>query len=524
MNVLRYGGGAGMGSYVLVYKDGAMMPIDWARVRASFYNAEELYLSIYDNRNQIMVIELEAEKSPEGLKLVGRDFQHNKMYYINQADGDRLIEADGTGINSSYKSLKEIAKYLYEIEYDTIDYKYAEEYFLTKNPDFRPAACSSVRNGDFYGRNLDWFYDNSVDFVVRVQAYAGRYASMGVAGTVPGLDQKLVNDREYSELYKILPFFMLDGINDQGVFINTNVVPNDKGANRLVKPLIEEKDRLCVTMVPRYVLDHFDSALGAIEYLRDYVAIYMTNRLEAIGYECHYMIGDKASGKTYVVEFVNNQLVYYECDQMTNFYVDGVNFLEDGKVYTPADIIVSEEGERSNLPSSLGITRHGSGLERWNLIIENYASANTKAGMRALMNDLMYTKSYEGAPVVSDPYWFSEFVGGNLTVDNIPAEFAAIVARAAEEYARRDRDIPEDQPRTWQTIHSCVYDLSNKNLYVVSQEATYPNYQEYVFTFIAPEATEVAVDLAKEISDRQTAVNELQAQIDELKMDGGDVE
>ena len=91
------------------------------------------------------------------------------------------------------------------------------------------------------------------------------------------------------------------------------------------------------------------------------------------------------------------------------------------------------------------------------------------AKMRELMTGLLYTKTYLSAPVVADPIWHTEYVG-RLTVDDPAEEYADVEQRYAEKFSQRDRDIPEDQIRTWLTTHSSVYDVANLKLTVISQE------------------------------------------------------
>ena len=45
-------------------------------------------------------------------------------------------------------------------------------------------ACSAVRNGNFYGRNLDLDYSDVPEFVIKVAAKEGRYASIGLAAVL----------------------------------------------------------------------------------------------------------------------------------------------------------------------------------------------------------------------------------------------------------------------------------------------------------------------------------------------------
>lgn len=346
-----------------------------------------------------------------------------------------------------------IKDYFYEMICDNIDYNYAYKYFKEKKP-IIIGACSSVRNGNWYGRNLDWTYDENAEFLVRTPNIEGRYASIGFASAISGLTNEVVKSKIDNPLYKIVPFMLADGINEKGVVVNTNVVPLDKGVTSRTVPAVSEEVEICSLMLVRYILDRFASAKEAAEYIRDHMAVYMPTTLLNMKYETHLMIADE--NKTYLVEFIGKQTIITEMDKpyMTNFYLDDVVFNEDGKVYTPADV------ENGHSASENNISNNGSGLERFNLIVENYANANTKAGMCELMNKLKYTNAYK------DSGWFTEFVGvNNLTVNSRASDFSNTVAYARGMFANRTRN-----GSTWQTTHSAVYDITQRKVYVIVQE------------------------------------------------------
>ena len=354
-----------------------------------------------------------------------------------------------------------LADYFYRQDFHRLDYEYAMNWFLSHNPQISPAGCTAVSHGDYTGRNHDWFYDRQVEFLVKTARSESRLATMGIAGDISALTKDAVERASMQEMYRLIPFFTLDGINEEKVFCCTNVVPLDKGATSVSVPLVEEKVRICSVMLTRYVLDHFSTAQQAVEYLRDYVAIYPPKSLQDQGFETHWAIRDLQD--CYVLEIIGNSVVFERCTVMSNFYVNGVTFNEEGKVWTPEDVAAG------HLPSSNGITPHGSGLERHNYAMEHIQEAISMEKMRELMTGLFYTRTYLSAPAVANPVWHSEYVG-TLTVDDPAEAFADVEARYAEIFSERDRDTPEDRPRTWHTTHSSVYDLANLKLSVISQE------------------------------------------------------
>lgn len=331
-------------------------------------------------------------------------------------------------------NLTRITDYLYEVYYEDYDYD-----FITKaNADkykVKLGGCSSVRNSGFHARNYDWYYDNNVEFIVHTPAKNGRHASVGVATSIPGLTRDFVASKEFSNSYKLVPFFTVDGINDAGVAININVVPfGDKGLTTGTNP--NGKDLFFVNVV-RYVLDYADSVDDAIELIKN-SNVYAVNT-DALQEEGHFMISDK--NKTAVVEFVNNKMVVVSgANIMTNFYL------------------------------STELTPHAAGLERYDILTRNYPLGTTKEGMLSLMKKVWYTQAYKRT---TSPFWYSEFVKdytysgyGDITINSPHSDFTPIVDKAINMFNNRSRD----DGKTWYTVHTSVYDLENKTLTIVPQE------------------------------------------------------
>ncbi len=372
--------------------------------------------------------------------------------YKSAAIGDSVTQ---------YNSIAELHPLLYKISYNSLDYYGARKHFH-KNAPVVGGACSAIRSGNFFGRNLDWYRQESddpkaqPDFIVTTPLTDKCEGVLGIA-SIPKMTAGIASHRRDSDLWGLLPFYLQDGINTSRVYACINVVPNDKGNNTYTIPTVEKLDEICSLMVVRYVLDNFDNATEAVEYLQKYVSIYMPTSLSAMNYESHFMIGD--STKTYVVEIVDNALVYKEHSMMTNFHIDGVSFLPDGKVYTNAD---AADG---HFASSLGITDYGSGLERYNILVDG-------GDMRTLMNSLLYSKAYS---LEENPYWYSEFVNQDrgVTVDTLPDdEDMQYMIEAAQEIKRGERE-----GRLWMSTHSSVYNINDKTLNLVSFEDTSKEYE-----------------------------------------------
>lgn len=359
--------------------------------------------------------------------------------------------------SNAYSRLSIIRPYLYEVWYDKLDYDAAYAWFNTKRPPASVGACSSFRIGNTFARNFDWLYDHEAEFVVHTRCKDGRFATTGVASALHDMLDDVARDRVRSSLFTFVPFTIVDGFNEVGVYVSTNVVPDEKGNNNLITPTGESLTTICAAMLPRFILDHFDSAQSAVDWLQEHATIFPSKTLLAQGYHQHFIVAD--AEKTLVFEFINGAMVVMDAPGttvkgITNFHVHGVTFNADGKVYTPADA-------PAHLPSvENGITPHGSGLERWNIM-----AGFTGTDARDLLDELRYTRAYPTATDAASPAWLTEFVAGNRTVDSPAADYDHVLAVAGDLYTNRRRD-----GKIWQTVHASVYDMDNKLLHLQVQE------------------------------------------------------
>lgn len=340
---------------------------------------------------------------------------------------------------SSKTSIVKLAPYLYKALYKDIDYQAGFDYYER----FKPVigACSAVSNGNYLGRNYDWHFDEKCSFVVYTPAAQGRHSVLGVCAGTEDLTQQFIDSGAKSESYDVVPFRLMDGINDAGLVCEINVVPTDNG---ITFGTDSSKEDLFALMIPRYVLDYAASVDEAIALIR--------NRNVFCAYtddykqEFHFMLKD--STKTAVVEFIQNEINVIE------------TFVDDKPIMTNL-FLTDYDGTRESL------TPYAMGIERQAILHDNYAMSETEFGMISLMQLVQYTKAY--AADIS-PLWYSEFCGdygelGNLTKDSTPAEYAPIMQIAREMFAERTRN-----GETWQTVHTSVYDLQNKKLTIIPQE------------------------------------------------------
>ena len=327
-----------------------------------------------------------------------------------------------TNITSPWSDPKRLDEFLYECTFHQFDY--AKGYaFMKKN--YAPAgACSAVRNGNFLGHNYDGQYDWVREVIVHTPAEQGRHATVGVAASI-----NLVPDNPMiipvNGYFKYAPFCVLDGINDAGLAACLNLVEADHGHTTGTNP---GKEELNVYMSVRYVLDYAGSVAEALQLLEN------KNMYSGANMELHLLLADAT--ETAIVEFVDNKMVVKKgATIMTNFF---------------------------NTQESLNA--HAKGVERYNILKENYAESSTKAGMKQLLDRVRYSNLYNRSN--ANP-WYSEFASAQKDISlNSPKEQ---LQSLLEEHTK----IYENRQRTydcWTTKHRAVYDLTNKTLNIVTQE------------------------------------------------------
>ena len=356
-----------------------------------------------------------------------------------------------TAYAAPFTAPKKLADYLYYVEYT--DYN-AD---LTTGENVKTGfACSAVRNGNFYGRNLDIDYADVPEFVIKVAAKEGRYASIGIAAILT-LKSNAVDKVSEAELLA-MPNLTFDGINENGVAINCNVAPAVD--LDFATPLSTNygKPRIHAVSVVRYVLDHAKSAAHGVELLKD-MDIYGGY---GTWWGLHWMLSDEK--ETYIIECIDGELVARnDTDNiMTNFYVN----------YAPKTSYakhVAQTGQKVAGKIYEGfpiLTPHACGVERYAILKEHYDEGGKSAeGMSHLMERVKYTQAYEAD---TNPFWYTEYTEGNLTIAHSPMDFKAAIQYGFDTYKLHDRNINPNN--FWQTWHTSVYDLANKTLRLNIQE------------------------------------------------------
>lgn len=363
----------------------------------------------------------------------------------------------GMPSDNAYDTITRREQHIYDLTYSKLDYDFAKEY----SGEVYEGLCSAfVKNGVLY-RNYDWTYDDAVSFTVYTPATpGGRHAVVGVAGTFPELTTEFVDSGAYSPLYKVVPYRLVDGINDAGVAVCHLVCPFEDG-DVPTTGTYEGRPRVNARYMARYILDKADNFYYAVQLFLD-TNWFVDDKVREGKHEFHYLITDGTNSA--ICYFRNNQNKVERFDDdsgifsrpiMTNFRIwyDNQPQLKDGKyVYAPG---------MDAAPTSKGLTPNAGGVERYNEIVDIYE--NDSFTQREFVSELGYTHVY------TDKLRASDLVGiGTLTIDSPISEFESISAVVKGMFVDAERD-----GTFWQTVHTSVYNCTTKALRLFPQEMDY---------------------------------------------------
>ena len=384
----------------------------------------------------------------------------DKKYITQSIDNETLMSF--RKMRESVQCITKLDDYLYDITVP-VDYTIGFDEFENVYKRIAP-ACTSVRFGSCHGRNFDWIYDKGVTFLVRTPHTDELYATIGVGCDISGfssrsgvLTKEYVESGQWNDRYLLLPFATLDGINEKGLCVSCNVVP----VHDLEKPTTGTNpgapNSICTFMLLRWLIDHYATATEAVTAIQNDLNIWAP--ANKFGYEIHYLISDPI--ESYIVEFWNNSVIVSKVygegindpkAYITNFYVNGVQYDEGGKV-----IIDST-------------TPNGSGIERYNYITANKADFGTASSMmESLGSKLKYTNAYRRT---TSPSWNSEFVGvqygGHIFTNRDSQEtFQPWLDHVYEVF---ETSFSRESGAWWQTVHTTIYDMDTKELHILTQE------------------------------------------------------
>lgn len=361
-------------------------------------------------------------------------------------------------------SFRKLGPYLYEYETGALDWDAANNFYTNEYSNLQVGFCSSAYKSfntgtifsQYYhfGRNYDWLYDNSVEFVIHTVADGTKvkYPSVSVASlgrkiTDEGMNTGSVPDK----ILNVIPAITLDGVNSEHLCCCMNVVSRNPS-----KDSGWTGTSLCALGAVRYALDNFKTASEAAAYLAENVYIPQV-ALDA-GYSFHFMLADTSSRtQCYIVEDgASRQLRNFYDFQfvMTNFRIYPASYMED---YTRAGIAQNDP--------------NGSGYERWKILKDIMLEAQSSSfDMLLAMQQAWFTIAYDRTTIPPFPRP-TEFAGmtPQLHIDSPDSELRNWASV----------HVPEKRTRgdgTWHTVHTCDYDMYNCNVKMMIQEDALTTY------------------------------------------------
>jgi len=169
-------------------------------------------------------------------------------------------------------------------------------------------SVSSPEGGYLFGRNFDWQNCNAL--VVSAKPKNG-YASISTVnmdfintGTRHGTSQMS------SEILALIALYApLDGMNEQGLCLSVNMIQDSATINQDT-----EKPDITTTTAIRLLLDKAANVEEAIDLLEQY------DLHSSMGMMVHFALAD-STGKSVVVEYVDNKIIVIDTPIVTNFYL-----------------------------------------------------------------------------------------------------------------------------------------------------------------------------------------------------------
>lgn len=344
-----------------------------------------------------------------------------------------LVPALLCACKSEVPQPNKIADYLFEATVDNYSSQSPNELLEKVTSDF---GCSAVRNGNYYGRNLDFFISEISEFVLRVPAKENRHASIGVSRLMHMTDAEIEAGLTEEQL-SILPWGTFDGINDAGLFCNMNVTPAEDSGIPHTATNPDKPEVNCVFLV-RAILDNCANVDEAIDFVNNHN---ITGSNKMGGFDLHFMIGDPQ--KNMILEFVDNKAVFVEGYIMTNFLV-------------------------SKLPE---LTPHADGVERYTILSDNYAEGGeSMEGMWNLLQRVKFSQAYD---INTNPFWKTEHLAGKYDINNSVEEIISDsnIQRDIENFKNfKETGHYTPEMRLWFTTHNSTYDIANKTLWITIRE------------------------------------------------------
>ncbi|MBQ8278645.1 MAG: linear amide C-N hydrolase [Roseburia sp.] len=171
-------------------------------------------------------------------------------------------------------------------------------------------GCSTLTVGALMGRNYDWEGDNGTAMIIHTVPENGYESYSTCWLDFLGFGEEWLPEGMQNQYMSLASIYVpLDGINEKGLCVADLVNGDDEQTHQTT-----EKVDLTTSSAIRLLLDYATNVEEAIALLEQY------DMNSAIGMSHHLAISD-ASGKSVVVEYVNNQMIVTETAAVTNHYL-----------------------------------------------------------------------------------------------------------------------------------------------------------------------------------------------------------
>ena len=323
-----------------------------------------------------------------------------------------------------------------ELTYDTYDFEAGAQY-LTKYDPMEMGGCSAVKttvDGDVYvGRNYDFYCSDAPAFVVRNNA--GKIKTIGI-GNMPLNMPAWTNAEDYTVPENVLltmPYACCDVMSEAGIYAEANVRMYEKGLNCIsTNP---GKERRCTQTFMQTMLTQYATIDEILAHLNDYDWYDMT----AFGFEHSFMLTDQ-SGRSVVVEFGANKVMWQESDVNANFFLN--NELYEKELYPLGELRIAHE--LAYLPY-----------------------VRTEDDIFTMMEQGAYNQFYTADvdPMYAAPEFFVYTGYNKYSYVNDPAGCAAVTAKLCQQYGTYTWEQRVSE-KTWESSFIIAANVTDKYLHV----------------------------------------------------------
>lgn len=206
-----------------------------------------------------------------------------------------------------------------------------------------PFGCSTISTVDsegnyIFGRNFDW---NSCNAMIVHSVPENGYASISTVNTdfinMSGLKLSALPDEAQAVICMYAP---LDGMNEKGLAVSLNMIQDIDTISQNT-----DKPDITTTTAIRLLLDKAANVDEAVDLLSGY------DMHASMGYMMHIAVAD-TSGKSVVIEYVDNEMIVTETPVVTNFYFaegekNGIGTAQSHERYDILMKVLSDNGSMS---------------------------------------------------------------------------------------------------------------------------------------------------------------------------------